>query len=272
MSRRSVEDLAYERLDDDMYGDEGSEEAVRGPLILALAFAVLLVFAAIVWNTYRQGVKASPGDLPVIAGSEIPYKRIASGARAEAEDLSRRIYDQIDGSDREDEVEPRSIATMRVEESSTEREPPRDLRPSIPNLGPNAFSQPDLPTEALEPEILAGGRAESVPPEPVERAEPVERSEPVAPRAVVPPAPSGSFLVQLVAMRTEAAAENAWQDLSAKHPMLLEGLNKEIQRADLGQQGTYYRLRVGAFEERAQAANLCTSMQARGQACMVVGR
>lgn len=35
---------------------EWEEDAARGPLILALAVGVLLVFGAVVWNTYRQGI------------------------------------------------------------------------------------------------------------------------------------------------------------------------------------------------------------------------
>ena len=37
------------------------DETARGPLILTLAIGVLIVFAAVVWNTYRQGVRPQDG-------------------------------------------------------------------------------------------------------------------------------------------------------------------------------------------------------------------
>ncbi len=59
------------------------EETARGPLILALALGVLIVFAAVVWNTYRQGVRA-PGDVPLIRADAGPYK--TPGATADEGD------------------------------------------------------------------------------------------------------------------------------------------------------------------------------------------
>ena len=56
--------------------DVREDDSGRGPLILFLALGVLLIFAAVVWNTYRQGVRPSEGGLPVIAGDEGPYKRV----------------------------------------------------------------------------------------------------------------------------------------------------------------------------------------------------
>ena len=53
--------------EDDYRGfDIRDDETARGPLILALAIGVLLVFGAVVWNTYRQGVRSNGGGLPSV--------------------------------------------------------------------------------------------------------------------------------------------------------------------------------------------------------------
>ncbi len=57
------------------------DETGRGPLILVLALGVLLIFAGVVWNTYRQGVRPTQGGLPVIASDTAPYKRSPGGKR-----------------------------------------------------------------------------------------------------------------------------------------------------------------------------------------------
>ena len=54
--------------------DIRDDDSGRGPLILALAIGVLIVFAAVVWNTYRQGVREEDGELPMVMADTEPYK------------------------------------------------------------------------------------------------------------------------------------------------------------------------------------------------------
>ena len=48
------------------------------------------------------------------------------------------------------------------------------------------------------------------------------------------------------------------------------GAEKRVQRADLGAKGVFYRLRVGAFEARADATEFCNALKATDQTCIVV--
>ena len=44
------------------------------------------------------------------------------------------------------------------------------------------------------------------------------------------------------------------------------------QRADLGERGIYYRLRINGFASREAANEYCQTLQSRGQACLVARR
>jgi hypothetical protein len=43
-----------------------------------------------------------------------------------------------------------------------------------------------------------------------------------------------------------------------------------IQRADLGSEGVFYRLRVGAFADRSEASAFCDAVKEAGANCIVV--
>lgn len=264
MNRPTPTDLTYERLEDGYRRFDDDEDHARGPLILALALGVLLVFGAVVWNTYRQGIRDGAGDIPIIAGPESPYKRAPDERRTESADLSRRIYDQMDGNNRGDEaLEPKNVS-MNTMTASGEASP-RDLRPEtedIPEEPVAAAPEPVLVPEPAE-SVLDGGAPEEAAPAP----EPVLVAEPEPAFALDP---SGAFLVQIAALRTEEAAETAWSREITQYPALFEGVEKRVQRADLGPKGVFYRLRAGAFPTRAAAREFCDALENAGKACIVV--
>jgi cell division protein FtsN len=57
--------------------------------------------------------------------------------------------------------------------------------------------------------------------------------------------------------------------LQRRYGPILEGLDANIQRADLGDRGIYYRVRVGPWAERGQALQVCEALQAAGGDCYV---
>ncbi|MFO1145813.1 MAG: SPOR domain-containing protein [Rhodospirillales bacterium] len=56
---------------------------------------------------------------------------------------------------------------------------------------------------------------------------------------------AGNFQVQLLAGRDESEVKDAWSKLKAKNPDLLGPLSPTLARAELGDRGTFYRLRAG---------------------------
>ncbi len=82
------------------------------------------------------------------------------------------------------------------------------------------------------------------------------------------PAPAGGAYVQVSSQRSEAAAISAFQAMQKKFPSVLGGFSPDIQKADLGAKGIYYRARVPA-SSRDAAANLCQKLRAAGGDCVI---
>ena len=87
--------------------------------------------------------------------------------------------------------------------------------------------------------------------------------------AAATPAPAGGLVLQIGSYKSQAEAENAWKLYKAKHTALLSGYSDSIQQADLGEKGTWYRLRIGGFSDREVASALCDRLKADGGACML---
>ena len=259
--------------EDDYRGfDVRDDETARGPLILALAIGVLLVFGAVVWNTYRQGVRSNGAGLPSVIADSQPYKRVPEDRGGlEVRDTDKRFYDQMDASERDIEVADGSTSDL------LQGGPPIELRPGQDDL--DEGNDPDNGMPNAVADDVAALADLSKPDRGVDMAslDPVPLPAPRAPAPVPPPATpqfafseSGQYLVQVAAFRSEDAAEAAWRKSSAAHPGLYRGAGKRIQRADLGAKGVFYRLRVGAFAEKSEATAFCDALKASGDNCIVV--
>lgn len=83
-----------------------------------------------------------------------------------------------------------------------------------------------------------------------------------------PQVQSGGALVQVSAQRSEEAARTTYRDLQARYPGILGPYQAAIIRADLGDRGVYYRVRIGPFSN-SDAARLCEDLKAAGGDCLV---
>jgi cell division septation protein DedD len=98
-----------------------------------------------------------------------------------------------------------------------------------------------------------------------------QKPAPAAPVALAPAATGGDgYAVQISASGSEKEARNSFAAAQRKYSAL-SGRSVEIQRADLGAKGVFYRTRVPAGS-REQAAALCSQIQSQGGQCMVVKR
>lgn len=272
MTASNRRDLRYETVEDDYRGfDYQDEDNARGPLILALALGVLLVFGAVVWNTYRQGIRTGAGDIPIIAAEGSPYKRAPDDRGGfRDDDLNKRIYDQLDGSSRSaPPATSASLGTASAEEALlAQGGPPIELRPT------QAYGEDGPDEEQIAALNDLVGARDAVEPAPA----PVEEIilPPSIPAAIVEPESrfafesSGTFLVQISALRSREAADAEWGKATRARPQMFRGADKSVQRADLGQKGVFYRLRAGAFESRADASEFCDALKADGGQCIVV--
>ncbi len=86
------------------------------------------------------------------------------------------------------------------------------------------------------------------------------------------PSVSGRYLVQVASFQNPQEAQGSFERLKRQQPSLFSGLSLDVQRADLGNRGVWYRLRVGPFPSRAAAAQRCRQMKAQNMECLVVVR
>jgi len=245
-----VED--YEVYDD----DEGRR---RGPLMLLSILALVAVFAGVVFLAYRQGDQ-NGGIPPILRADGEPTKEVPAnpgGKTFPHQDAG--IYDRLGG-----------------RESAASRGEDEQLLP--PAEEPLAIDQTISPRDQQGMDRLAEA-IESSPLEPVVPNSAISPAPGVAPAPAVPAEPEparqelqagtdGSHVVQLAAFRDEAAARDAFGKLKTRFPDLLGPLGIDIQRADLGEQGIYYRLRAG-YLDKAEADALCAKLEAQGQGCFV---
>jgi cell division protein FtsN len=75
--------------------------------------------------------------------------------------------------------------------------------------------------------------------------------------------------LQIGAFESEALAKGVWATFKARHADVVGGLSEDIQKADLGARGTFYRLRVGPFTDRASAVAACEKLKAQRASCLV---
>lgn len=252
-----VED--YERYDEDERG--GGD---RRTLMLLSVVALLVVFAGVVFLAYRQGdQQGTNGVPPVLRADGEPTKELPEnpgGKKFPHQDAG--VYNRIAG---DGQTAPGD---------SEQLLPPAEEPLAIDNsaISPSDQRAMDRMAQAVETAPLepAGGGARVEDAAPVEEAAPVEDAAPTedAPPTAATPATGGGYVVQLAAFRDEAAARDAFGKLQTKYPDLLGSLGVDIQRADLGDKGIYYRLRAGYLEKGAADA-LCRQLEAKGQGCLV---
>ncbi len=159
---------------------------------------------------------------------------------------------------------PPETPELRLEPAET----PSEVAVAEPATAPVAEEAPveAAPTPATPPReaaIITPPASDSAPTEP----EVVAEAIPAAPQPAV--AQAGQYLIQLLSVRSEAAAKTAWANLQTAHSDLLGGEALNIEAADLGERGTFYRVRFGAFDTKADASAVCRELKAQGQDCLV---
>jgi cell division septation protein DedD len=91
-----------------------------------------------------------------------------------------------------------------------------------------------------------------------------------AAKALLAGARTDNFALQLGSVRSRQEANVEWERLRRSHADILGGLQLTVLEADLGNRGTYYRLRAGPIASQGSARRLCNSLVDRKVACIVV--
>lgn len=136
---------------------------------------------------------------------------------------------------------------------------------------PAAPQAPAIPPEAVS-SAPQGAPAVTTAPTPVSTISPAPTGDsavPTSTEATAAWAHRGRPQVQLAAYARASLAESQWAKMKAEHADLLNGLEPIIQKAELGEKGVVYRLRV-AVSDSGTGAALCEKLRGAGLDCVPV--
>lgn len=150
-----------------------------------------------------------------------------------------------------------------------------DLAPSAPSNNLAVGSIPDIPPPAPSPALVP---RPTRPPEsptivatPGDLGGPIDLNPGVAAPMISTQGSGGGFMVQVSSQRSREVALATFGDLQRRYPGVLAGREPDIQRADLGERGVYFRVRVG-YPTREQAMQMCESLKSAGGDCILATR
>ncbi len=150
---------------------------------------------------------------------------------------------------------------------TTQTPAPVAARTPTPAPAPRPTTQPKVVATGGDggPIDLTPGRAATTT---VASANPSVASANPGQDGAVPLVASGGMMVQISSQRSEDAALATFHDLQKRYASLLGGYEANIQRADLGARGIYFRVRVGPFAS-GDAQQLCSSLKSAGGDCIL---
>ncbi len=257
-------------------------------VLIALAFMI-----GVVWKLYAGGGSNQGQDVPIVraddnpfkvepdepGGMEIPYKdsTIFSSLNNENEDRVENLLADED----EEEPMPRSqlFAGLNTDENPVEIDGDLDIiaeGDEVVTEDQERIAQMTEDAEEIVEEVIDDGVESVMPPPPEQIREgevddatteavmdieetPASASEPTP--APIATSSSGDYVVQLASVKSMKGADSEWKKLVAKYPSILSGYNMNIETADLGEKGTFYRIQAGPVS-KDKATATCNAIKA----------
>jgi outer membrane biosynthesis protein TonB len=240
--------------------EDDDAEGSRLPLLIVLALVVLCAFAGVVWLAYTQGVARGRTETPVLSAAPGPERVAPQNAGGNTVPYQGfKIYEQPAPADDEADAPPAAPPEQAAPPPKAEKvvEPPK---PAPAPQRAAALPAPK-PAPAMKPPAAPPAAANGAP-----------RTLPGVAAATAPAAAKaapGSAVLQIGAYKSQSDADAAWRTYKARHAALLAGYGPDVQRADLGEKGTWYRLRIAGFADRDVASALCDRLKADGASCFL---
>lgn len=263
---------------EDFDDDDGEEErGLSGLVVLLMGVVMLGALASVVWIAYKQGIRNGQQQVnaPYVSADPEPLKIENSVAdAANGGDLT--VYDRVGGQ----ETEPVEVIAEGPEEPATRRsaDPIGDIAATTGAADPVAE---DLVADRITELARADEQlqADPVAPAPVPATRATAASTPTAEPAAEAPKPTvtyrsggaltGTHLVQIGAFRSQDEADGQWSKLQGKLGSYLDGKSNDVERADVGEKGVFYRLRIGPFATADEAKTYCAGLKERGTDCLI---
>lgn len=140
---------------------------------------------------------------------------------------------------------------------------PRAVTPVTPATAPVQKPAALTPAKLIAVAVPAPPKPAPVEPAPAPLAAP--ESAPVA------ATPTGT-MIQLGSFPNSSLAASSWSKIKSANQDLLAEYSPVIKPAEIPGKGTWYRLRVGGFADKAAAQNVCAQLTAAGQACIIAAK
>lgn len=262
-------------------------------LSVFIALAVFGGFFWLAWYAYKAGTSTTaPTEVPLVTADDEPF-------RVKPEDpggmviphQDKTVYEAIarqpnDGKPKQEKLLPLAEEPVKAD-SLTSEEQLRASRQQImeevrqgerkvevlTNV-PHPAPEPEMvlntvPEESAIPKEVLEKAAEPVKEAPVisPKVEPVKAKEPVT--AVAKASASGQR-VQLGAFKTKKEADETWLKIRRQHTEVVGSYGYDVEKADLGAKGVFYRLQIVGLKDTTEAQNMCKKLSARQQGCFVV--
>jgi len=288
--------------------DDEDVEGSRLPLLIVLALLVLAMFAGFVWLAYSEGVARGRGETPVITADAGPARVAPANPGGAAEPYKGfKIYEQPAPPDDDAAAAPAAPAKTATAApaspppatkpalTETPAPPPAAKAPApaaatpapaaaakVAATTPAPKPAPPLKASQLPPQPAAPIGPATAPPRALNTASAAPAPKPAAPAAPKPAAPApaatpavaapvsaGASVLQIGAYKSQADADRAWSTYKTKHASLLAGYAPDVKQVDLGEKGTWFRLRIAGFPSKDVASALCERLKADGGSCFL---
>lgn len=218
-----------------------------------------------------------PTEVPGAKGG--PQAKLATDIPPPSADPRMDSATGVSGSPSLSSGSPKSITSSpsTSSEDITEALPPVELT-TVPPAAPKAVATAPVKPAPAHPAPTATtpitpppAAVVKTPPAPVPA--PVEESvSALPPAAESPAAASSGVMIQLGSFPSDKLAAAAWSKIKSSNQGLLGDYRPTIKSAEIEGKGTWYRLRVGGFADKAAAANVCEQLKATGQACIIAAK
>ncbi len=153
--------------------------------------------------------------------------------------------------------------------------PPAETAAAAPAPAPQA--KPEIVAQSWTTRTETSAAA-APPPAPAPQAQawttqtetaPAESGTRYASAAPAVPAPSGNFRLQLSPTRSQDEAMALWKQVSCQNQQIA-ALTPNIEKTDMGNLGTFYRLQIGPFPSKAESTKVCNALKRSGVDCFLV--
>ena len=257
------------------------------------ALAGLFMAGIVGWFVLAPRYQTNNEDnIPLISRPQQPVKVLPAGMNeVDVKSQDRSVYDVLAKNEPKEEntniVEstetPNSEAIEKLVEEVVANAPETPT-PEVESLtavavAPVAEVKEEVKTEETKVEEVktetVAVAEKTVAPEPVKeevKVEEVKKEEVVKVAEATKPVneiKKGTWSVQLMSSPNKPAVEKSWTTMSKKYSMLKD-LPYEVEKADLGAKGVFYRLKAGSLPTKADATALCSKLKAAGGSCFVV--